>query len=219
MTIIDKLLEYRYGESRPAVDSSAISATLKSIIGRRSCRTFTSRSVSDTLLDTLFAVAFSAPSKSDLQQVSVIRIDNPGKLQRIAGASGKVNWIGNAPVFMVWCGDSRRIRRVCKWKNRPFANDHLDAFMNAAVDAALTMQTFIVAAESVGLGCCPVSEIRDNIALLSEQLELPEHVFPVAGLCVGWPAEHGNMSLRLPLSVTVHRDHYDDENLLDEIQQ
>jgi nitroreductase len=219
MQIVDKLLKHRYGESRSTPDNGAINSTLQSIIGRRSCRAFTERRVPDKLLDTLFATAFSAPSKSDLQQVSVILIDDPQKQQRIAGGNTKVNWIADAPIFMVWCGDNRRIRRVCEWKNRPFANDHLDAFMNAAVDAAITMQTFIIAAESVGLGCCPVSEIRDNIELLSKQLDLPDHVFPVAGLCVGWPAERAEISMRLPLNVTVHRDHYDDENLLDEIKQ
>ena len=63
--------------------------------------------------------------------------------------------VADAPVFMVWCGDNRRIRRLCEWREHAFANDHLDAFMNAAVDAAIAMQTFIIAAESVGLGCCP----------------------------------------------------------------
>jgi nitroreductase/FMN reductase [NAD(P)H] len=72
-----------------------------------------------------------------------------------------------------------------------FANDHLDAFMNAAVDAGFCMQTFIIAAESFGLGCCPVSEIRDHIQLLSDELELPQHVFSVAGL--GLTISSGNL--------------------------
>ena len=35
----------------------------------------------------------------------------------------------------------------------------------------------------------------------------------MAGLCVGWPAREGHMSLRLPPAVTLHRDHYDDAAL------
>jgi nitroreductase/FMN reductase [NAD(P)H] len=118
---------------------------------------------------------------------------------------------------MVWCGDSRRIRRLCEWRSHPFANDHLDAFMNAAVDAAISMQTFIIAAESVGLGCCPVSEIRDQVSFLSSELKLPKWVFPVCGLCVGWPAEETRISLRLPLHTTMHLDKYDDNELLDQV--
>ena len=81
--------------------------------------------------------------------------------------------------------------------------------MNAAVDAGLVMQTFTLAAESVGLGCCPISEVRSHIDALSELLELSDWVFPIAGLCVGYPAREGFVSMRLPQSLTVHRDRYE----------
>ena len=86
-------------------------------------------------------------------------------------------------------------------------------FFNAAVDAALAMQTFILAAEATGLGCCPISVIRNHADAAGEILGLPDKVFPVAGLCVGWPAREGHISLRLPPAVTLHRDHYDDAAL------
>jgi nitroreductase/FMN reductase [NAD(P)H] len=41
-------------------------------------------------------------------------------------------------------------------------------------------------------------------------LGLPDHVFPVAGLAFGWPLQPTHISLRLPLSATVHRDRYHD---------
>jgi hypothetical protein len=44
-------------------------------------------------------------------------------------------WIADAPVFLVFCGNNRRIRQIGEWRGKPFANDHLDHFMNAAVDA------------------------------------------------------------------------------------
>ena len=79
------------------------------------------------------------------------------------------------------------------------------------------MQTFIIAAESVGLGCCPVSEVRNNIEPLSEELGLPDWVFPVAGLCLGWPVDDGTLSMRLPLRVTVHDNAYDDDGLFEQV--
>ena len=135
----------------------------------------------------------------------------------IADLSEATSWVADAPLFLVWCGDSRRIRMLSEWRGHQFANDHLDAFMNAAVDAGIAMQTFIIGAESVGLGCCPVSQIRDNVQPLSEILNLPKWVFPVAGLCVGWPADTTPLSLRLPLSTTVHKDCYDDSNLIEDV--
>ena len=46
-------------------------------------------------------------------------------------------------------------------------------------------------------------------------LGLPDLVFPVAGLCLGYPQGEGYVSLRLPRGVTAHRDRYDDSALGD----
>lgn len=191
--------------------------TLNNLLSRRSHRRFLDQPLDEDLLRSLFAAAFSAPSKSDLQQVSVVRVRDHEQRRRIAGHGASTAWIASAPEFMVWCGDSRRIRRLSRWRGHAFANDHLDAFMNAAVDTGIAMQTFIVAAESMGLGCCPVSEVRDHVVELATELGLPEHVFPVAGLCVGWPRDGGHVSMRLPTTVTVHENRYDDDDLLEQV--
>ena len=49
-------------------------------------------------------------------------------------------------------------------------------------------------------------------------LELPEGVFPVAGLCAGYPAEAGRITPRLPLDVTVHVDRHDETGLKEKIE-
>src|SRR5688572_21971307 len=100
-------------------------------------------------------------------------------------------------------------RLLLEKKNKPFPNDTLDMFMNAAVDAGLVMHGFITAAESIGLGCCPISLLRDEVEQLSAILGLPAGVFPVAGLCIGHPARESKLSMRLPPEVTVHVDRYD----------
>src|SRR3546814_19240331 len=105
-------------------------------------------------------------------------------------------WVGQAPVFMVWVGDSRRIRRICEMRGKTFANDHLDSFLNAAADCALSMQTFILSAEAAGLGCCAISAVRNHAQELAALLEQPRGVFPVAGLCLGWTARAGLLRAR-----------------------
>ena len=213
---LDYLLHQRYGRKLDVAPDLVLNDTLSTLLLHRSCRHYKKKIVSDNLVQALIAVAFSAPSKSDLQQVSVIRITDKAKLNRLAQHNHEVSWIADAPVFMVWCGDSRRIRRLSEWKQHGFANDHLDAFMNAAVDVGIALQSFISAAESLGLGCCPVSQIRDDIEFLSHELALPKWVFPVAGLCVGWPVKQENISMRLPLEITVHDNIYNDSHLFDE---
>src|SRR5258705_12785681 len=107
---------------------------------------------------------------------------------------------------MVFCGDHRRMRRVSELRARPFPNDTLDMFMNAAVDAGLVLQAFITAAEALELGCCPISVGRNHVEKGAALLGLPPGGFPVAGLCVGYPPQPRGTSSRLPPARTGHTD-------------
>ena len=190
---------------------------LARIAAHRSHRKFADRPVPDELLRLLFACALSAPSKSDLQQADIIQVADRDKVKAIADGIPHMPWISDAPVFLVFCGNNRRIRQIGEWRGKPFVNDHLDHFMNAAVDAALVMMTFIRAGEAVGLGSCAISAVRDHCAEVSRVLALPKQVFPVAGLCVGYPASSGRISPRLQMEVTVHLNHYDESRVRENI--
>lgn len=209
------LLEARFGAPVDVPPELGRLEELVHAAAHHSDRAFADRPVPDAWIETLLACALSAPSKSDLQQVSVIRVEDPGKRAAVAALVPSLDWLPSAPVLLMFCGDGRRIRRICELRGRPFANDHLDAMFNPGVDAALVMMNFIRVARAAGLGCCPLSMVRDRAEDLSGLLELPEHVFPVAGMAVGFPARPGRMSPRLPLSLTVHRDRYDDGELED----
>jgi nitroreductase/FMN reductase [NAD(P)H] len=186
---------------------------LTRLASHRSHRRYTARTVDPQLLRLLFACALSAPSKSDLQQADIVHVADRSRVKAIVDLIPDMPWINQAPVFLVFCGNNRRIRKIGEWCGKPFANDHLDHFMNAAVDAGLVMMNFVRAATAVGLGTCPISAVRNRPNEVSRLLELPDWVFPVAGLCIGYPAEAGRISARLPLAVTVHTDRYNETNL------
>jgi len=187
------------------------------IVEHRSQRRYVNRPVNTDLLRLLFACALSAPSKSDLQQADIIHVADRARVTAIAALIPDMPWIADAPEFLVFCGNNRRIRQIGEWRGKPFVNDHLDHFMNAAVDAGIVMTTFIRAAEAVGLGCCPISAVRNHCADVGRMLNLPDCVFPVAGLCVGYPAEAGRISPRLPLEITVHTDRFDESGIREKI--
>ena len=215
-TIAD-LIEDRYGVSTQAGKTIPAEGELASILNHRTHRRFLDKPISDELLEVLLAAAFSAPAKSDLQQGAVIIIRDPTKRKAIADLIPSMPWIGTCPLMMIFLGDSRRIRRICEMRGKSFANDHLDAFLNAAVDSGLVLMNFIRAAEAVGLGCCPISVVRNHIDEIAEIIELPDYVFPVAGMTAGYPVNDCYISLRLPSTVNGHVDRYDDTNLVEEI--
>jgi nitroreductase len=215
---LKQLLIDRFGYDLNLGYAESLPPLLAQILQRRTHRHYAARPVADTLIDLLVAVALSASAKSDFQQASVIKLKDPGKRQAIAQHFPAMPWIGTSPVFLVFCGDARRLERIGTLRNRPQRNGDLEAFLNASVDAALALQTFILAAENIGLGCCPISVVRNQMTTVARELALPDGVFPVAGLCVGYPAGAGHISMRLPPAVTVHTDRYDDANLPTEIE-
>ncbi|HJQ59025.1 MAG TPA: nitroreductase family protein [Vineibacter sp.] len=213
MTVLGDLIERRFGERVEAEVPVDGEPALRRMLGRGVRRAFLERPVDAALLRTLCAAALASPTKSDLQQGDIVVVDDPARRATIFGTIPDHPWLAAAPVFLVFLGNNRRQRQVHAWRGKPFPNDHLDAFFNAAVDGAIVMATFIAAAEAVGLGCCPISQIRNQARVVSDALELPAHVFPIAGLAVGWPARDGDVALRLPLAARVHADRFDDSQL------
>ena len=183
---------------------------LRQVLMRRTHRRYAERPVPEPLLRLLLGTAFSASSKSDFQQASAIWVRDRQSRDRLAALVPDMPWVGNAPVFLVFCGDAHRLERIGELRGHKNENGKLEGFFNAAIDAALVLQTFILAAETAGLGCCPISVLRNHADAVADILGLPDKVFPVAGLCVGYPAAAGHVSMRLPLEASVHVDHYDD---------
>ncbi len=210
---IERLIAHRFGTA------CTVDSTLQGLDGlfrmadHRVKRHYTDQPVALELIRMLCAIALSSPSKSDLQQRDIVVLQDAGQRARISSFFPGDPWMAKAPFFLVFCGNNRRQRQLHAWRGIPFANDHLDPFFNAAVDAAIALGTFITAAETVGLGCCPISVIRNHAEAVSGILDLPDHVFPVAGMTVGWPAHHREISLRLPLEATVHLDRFNDTDV------
>ncbi|MDF1721065.1 MAG: nitroreductase family protein [Minwuia sp.] len=186
---------------------------VETLLSHRTVRRFSDRAIAEDTMTAVIASGFSAPSKSDLQQASIIRVCNTELRAQIGALVPTMPWITGAPEFLVMLADGHRIRRVCELAEKTFQNDNLDNFVSAVSDASLVLQNMIVAAESYGLGCCPISVVRDHSDQISALLKLPPRVIPLAGLCIGWPADEGHISMRLPLAATVHVDSYDDTNL------
>lgn len=215
MAIEDKPVQGRYGLDLDLPDE--IPDAITALLNRRVIRKFKHDPISDPTMALLLSAAQSAPTKSNLQQYSILIINDEDVKNQVADLVPSMPWMKTAPIIALFLGDVRRIRRIAEMRGHTYQNNNADTFMNAAVDAALAMQCFITAADHLGLGTCPISYVRNRIEDLADILSLPEGVFPIAGLCVGYPDDKGYVSMRLPQSIVVHQDRYNDENLEAEI--
>ena len=116
----------------------------------------------------------------------------------------------DAPVFITFCADFRRMRRWLELNNAPDGFDNFMSFMVAAIDAVLVSQNVALAAESKGLGICYLGSTLANCNQIGKILNLPKGVVPVVGFSLGYPDETPPLRDRLPFEGLVHFDKYQD---------
>lgn len=198
----------RYGSPStiPEVESRK---TIDTLLSHRSCRAFSDQSVSDDIKQLLFAAAQSAPSKSNLQQYSFIQVDCSSIRTELIQIFPSIRWALNAPLLIFIIGDTHRTQEINRVRNHSYRWEQTDAFLNAAVDASLALGFMIAAAESFGIGTCPISKVRESSDAIAKLLKLPKGAFPICACAFGYPQkEVQSISPRLPQSVVVHRDTY-----------
>ncbi len=179
----------------------------------RSIRRYKPDPVPEELLQRILDAARQAPTSSNLQSYSIVVITDPPRKTQLAEYCGKQAWVAQCPVFLALCPDLRRLDRVCQLRGYKFSDRYIEMLLVATVDTALVAQNIVVAAEASGLGICLIGAIRNNPAQVSALLKLPERVFPLVGICLGYPDQHPMVKPRLPEQVVIHREEYNDAGL------
>ena len=219
MTSFRSALDARYGSSlaspsAPVLASDALAhPVIESLLGHRSVRAFLPDPVAPEALHAMVAAAQSAATSSNLQAWSVIAVQDPDRKARLAEFAGGQAHIRQCPLFLIWIADLSRLDRVGELTGVPAkANDYLEMFLVAVVDAALAAQNAVVAAEALGLGTVYIGAMRNHPEAVALELGLPGHAFAVFGLCVGVadPARPASVKPRLDASVVLHRERYQD---------
>ncbi len=183
------------------------------LASHRSIRRYKSDPIPEKLLNRILDAARQAPTSSNLQTYSIIVVTDQTKKATLAGYCGNQAYVAACPVFLAMCPDLHRVQRVCELRGYQFTDRYIEMMMVAVVDTALVAQNIVVAAEASGLGICMIGAIRNNPAQVSELLKLPERVFPLMGICLGYPDHEPMVKPRLPHELAVHREEYRDDNL------
>ena len=184
----------------------------------RSIRKFTDDPVDDETVERIVSAGFSAATSSNLQGTTVIRVRNPKTRSAIAELAGGQSYVETAAAFLVWCADLHRSAVACEMAGGEFHPGMTEHFIIAATDCAIAAQSAVVAAESIGLGICYIGGIRNDPAKMTELLELPDQVVPLFGLCLGVPDQDPALKPRLPVSVTLKEETYNESGDRDGIE-
>jgi len=174
----------------------------------RSIRSFTSQDVDDSLLNDLLLAGLRSSSSGNMQTWSVIVTRDKTNKDRLYEFHGKQEMVREAPLMLTFCAD---VFRMCEWiriNESKQSFDDLLGFLTGTVDAIIAAQTISLAAESVGLGICYLGTTWWAANEIIEFMELPQGVFPVTSLAIGYPAENPELRDRLPLELLVHQEKY-----------
>lgn len=188
---------------------------MKSIQNRTSIRKYSSREVSDELLNRLLEEAERTPTMGNLQLYSVVITRSEEGKKALAPAHFNQPMVTGAPVVLTICADYRRTTLWAEQRQATPGYDNPLSFVNAMTDALLFCQTFCNLAEEEGLGCCFLGTTVYQPQSIIDTLQLPELVFPVATITLGWPDENPPLSDRLPVSTIIHEETFHDYSVAD----
>jgi FMN reductase (NADPH) len=194
--------------------------TLELLNRHASVRQYKDTPVSEDQLAAIIGAGQMASTSSNVQAYSVIAVSDPALKSQLAALSGNQTYIDQCPVFLVWCADMYRLRQAAAphLEDAPTYEDSTENLIVATVDVALAAQNAAVAAESLGLGIVYIGGIRNQIDEVSELLGLPELVWPVFGMCVGYPAAPTGQRPRLPLQTVLHHNGYNAKTAMEQVK-
>ena len=195
-----------------------MNTTIENMQSHRSIRKFKDKAIPDEILEIILTSAQCAATSNFVQAYTIIRVDNQQNRQAIAKISGSQQWIIDAPVFLVFLADLNRLDAACRKHGKEMADGYMEQFIVATVDTALIGQNTLLAAESMGLGGLFIGAIRNNPKKMCDMLNIPDHAYPVFGMCLGYPDDMPPVKPRLPLEAIFKKETYDrkrDEAVLD----
>ncbi len=161
----------------------------KDVLTRRhSVRAFKDKPIEKEKLKAIIAAAISAPSAGNLQAYKLYVVHTPEAREALMIACAEQEFIKQAPVVLVFCGDVTRSAE--KYEER-------GAGLYAYQDATIACAYAQLSATEEGLGACWVGAFEP--LEVARVVNAGAYEIPIAVLPIGYPAEKPERtSRRLP---------------------
>ena len=149
---------------------------LETIFSRRSIRIYDRKKLDKETITNLLKAAMAAPSGSNSRPWEFVVVTDEDKINFLRSKIKYGNY--NAPAIIIVCS------------NLAIAQNE-SAYKFWVQDCSAATENLLVAAAGMGLGTCWVASYpkEDVMKILRETLGIPEDVFPLNLIFVGYPAE------------------------------
>ena len=182
--------------------------TMRLLFERSSCRDLLDKKIPSDVLQLVLEAGIHAPTAGNLQPYSIIKIEDDEAKRKLAERCEQ-NFIGKAPVLLLFCLDLHRNERWATLEAAPYtATSSFRHFWVSFQDVVICAQNMCTAADSVGLGSVYIGTVIDFPSDLRAMFKLPKGVFPVVLLCMGYPKTRPKPRKKLGVDVVVHSERY-----------
>ena len=175
------------------------------INNRRSIRKFIEKPITDEILNQILEAGIKAPFAAQLYSIVYTRDKEKMKKLRIGVYS-------TTQLLMIFLVDFRKIEKIITQKNYNYDYDDGILLWLGIQDATLVVENVILAADALGLGSVLLGGAPLQTDIIKEVFNIPTRVFPVVGLCLGYPdyTAETDVRPRYPLKYTAFEDAYHD---------
>ena len=177
-------------------------------IERRSCRKFKAEKIDTKVLEDIVLKAAKAPTCGNMQLYTVIATQEEERIKKMASFHLNQPAATTAPIILTVCADFNRFTRWCHINKADAGYENFHSFVTALTDAVIFAQQIVTIAERMGYGTCYLGTVTYNAKEISELLELPDLVVPVAAIAIGKPDSECEKTDRLPLDAIFHQETY-----------
>ncbi|MCB9000249.1 MAG: nitroreductase family protein [Bacteroidales bacterium] len=181
---------------------------IEAIKNHKSIRKYRPDAISGEVLDSVLKAGTRASTTGNMQVYSMVVTTDPVLKEKLWEAHFRQDMVKTAPVHITFCADFNRFNTWCRQRDAKPGYDNFLSFFTAAIDALLASQNVCLEAESQGLGICYLGTATYNAELISDILELPAGVVPVAAIVMGYPEGEVPLTERLPMDAVVHKEKY-----------
>ena len=177
------------------------------VLNRKSVRRFAKRPVTEEQVRTLLELAHAAPSAGNLRPWEFIIIRDHRQIEQVVQTTFAANqengtlhqdWILTAPVVIAVCADLQKIEAR-------YGQCSLCESLRY-LDCSAAAEHILLGAVDLGLSACYVCGFR--IKELSRALRLPEHIYPVALLPLGYAEGEAQRRIHGSVEKQIHRECY-----------
>ncbi|MHA1557675.1 MAG: nitroreductase family protein [Candidatus Heimdallarchaeota archaeon] len=171
---------------------------------RRSIRKFTDKEITKEVFEQILTAGFRAPFAAQL--CSIVYTSDKEKMKKFKG----IGVYPTTQILMIFFIDYDRMEKIIKARGYENIFDDSMSLWLGIQDVSLVIENVILAAEALDLGSVLLGVFPQKADLVSEVFNVPQRVFPVVGLCLGYPDPSVETEIRprYPLKYSAFKDEY-----------